>query len=82
MSQSLGSSRRELDTEESTLISVEQVAEMLSISVRTVWRLVSTHRIAPPLRIGRLVRWRLVDVVDWIKNGCPAMNGDLNRKER
>jgi len=53
------------------LISVTEVATMLSISPRTVWRLLSTGKIIRPIRLGGAVRWRYDDVVRWIEDGCP-----------
>jgi excisionase family DNA binding protein len=60
-------------TEKTTplLISVAEVARMLSISPRTVWRLLSTGKIIRPIRLGGAVRWRYDDVVRWIEDGCP-----------
>jgi predicted DNA-binding transcriptional regulator AlpA len=40
------------------LISVEEVAQMLGCSVRSVWRMRDLGRIPPPIKVGgrRLVR--------------------------
>ena len=48
-------------TETSTppeLATVGQVAEMLQLSERTVWRMTSTGDLPRPLRFGRAARWR------------------------
>lgn len=55
------------------LISADQVAEMLSVSTRTVWRLQSTGRMVQPIRIGGSVRWRLDEIRQWIDLGCPVV---------
>jgi excisionase family DNA binding protein len=55
------------------LIAADEVAAMLDVSTRTVWRLLSTGRMVQPLRIGGSVRWRLDEVREWIKNGCPVV---------
>ncbi|MCC6682854.1 MAG: helix-turn-helix domain-containing protein [Phycisphaeraceae bacterium] len=39
------------------LVNVAQVAELLGLSERTVWRLVSTGEIPGPIRLGRSCRW-------------------------
>ena len=57
----------------SRLISAEEVAEMLSISTRTVWRLLSTGKMVQPIRIGGSVRWSLEQVRQWIDDGCPVV---------
>ncbi len=50
------------------MLSAQQVAERLSISVRTVWRLVESGRFPQPVRYNRkLVRWKAVDVMRYIE---------------
>jgi excisionase family DNA binding protein len=39
------------------LLKVDQVALMLGLSERTVWRLVETGEIPRPIKLGRSVRW-------------------------
>ncbi|QEG37724.1 helix-turn-helix transcriptional regulator [Bythopirellula goksoeyrii] len=55
------------------LIAAEELAEMLDVSTRTVWRLLSTGQLVQPLRIGGSVRWRIDEVQEWINNGCPVV---------
>jgi excisionase family DNA binding protein len=54
-----------------TLITAAELARLMQISQRTVWRLVSADRIIPPIRIGGNTRWRLDEVERWIVDGCP-----------
>lgn len=56
---------------EPLLISVRDVATMLGISVRSVWRLQNTGQIVAPIRVGGAVRWRRDEVRRWIDEGCP-----------
>ena len=62
-----------MDTRESTavLIPVEEVASMLGVSERTLWRLLSAGKVPEPLRIGRSTRWRSAEIREWIERGCP-----------
>ena len=60
---------------ELVLISAEELSKMLSISKRTVWRLLSAGKIVRPIRLGGSVRWRLDDVRSWIESGCPSNDG-------
>ena len=53
------------------LINAEELARMMNISERTLWRLLSGGRLPQPVRIGRSTRWRLAEVVEWIERGCP-----------
>ena len=48
------------------LLRVEQVADVLGISKRTVWRLVSAKQLPQPLAIGRCKRWKHGDVEQFI----------------
>ena len=54
------------------LINAEEVARLMDVSERTLWRLLSAGKVPPPVRIGRSTRWRLADVREWIEQGCPA----------
>ncbi len=53
------------------LISVESVAELLDISPRSVWRRLSSGEMIEPIKIGKNVRWRRQEVIDWVEAGCP-----------
>ena len=59
--------------EEIRLIDAEELARMLDVSTRTIWRLLSTGKMVQPIRIGGSVRWRLDEVRVWINNGCPVV---------
>ncbi len=54
------------------LISADEVAGMLDISTRTLWRLVSTRKIVAPVKFGGSTRWRRADVEAWVASGCPT----------
>lgn len=53
------------------LVGVEQVATLLSVSRRTVWRLVSEGKLIAPIHIGRAARWQYGQLKRWIEQGCP-----------
>ena len=45
------------------VVSVREVAELLGVNPRTVWRMAQTGEIPAPIRLGeRIVRWRLSDL--------------------
>jgi excisionase family DNA binding protein len=52
------------------LITAADVARLLQVSTRTLWRLRSTGRLPQDVRLGGTVRWRLDEVRKWIANGC------------
>lgn len=54
----------------SPLVTAEQLAEILQVSTRTVWRMRSAGQLPKPVRIGGNVRWRAQDLEVWIAGGC------------
>lgn len=54
------------------LISVDELASMLGVSTRTLWRLLSAGKLIKPIKVGGSTRWRRSDVQQWIAQGCPA----------
>lgn len=54
------------------LISAVELAELLQISTRTLWRLRSAGKLIKPIKLGGSTRWRLDEVQTWVANGCPA----------
>jgi excisionase family DNA binding protein len=50
------------------LLTSQQVADRLSISVRTLWRLVARGIFPQPIRYNRkLVRWKAADIDHYIE---------------
>ena len=60
------------DTEQ-LLISAPEVAKILGISARSVWRLHSAGKLISPIRLGGAVRWRRDEILRWIAEGCPLV---------
>lgn len=65
-------------------LKVEELAAMLRLSKRSVWRLRSAGALPEPYRIGGLVRWRRADIDAWIAGGCvpPPKRGRLREDRR
>lgn len=55
----------------SLLIDAKTFAHLLSISSRTLSRLIDLKAVPMPVHLGRLVRWRLAEVLEWIEADCP-----------
>ena len=53
------------------LITAEELAAKLSISKRTIYRLLSAGAIIKPIRFRGIVRWRTAEIEEWIAAGCP-----------
>jgi excisionase family DNA binding protein len=64
-------SRKADDSFPKLLVSAEELATILDVSQRTIWRLLSARKIPNPVRFGGTVRWRLAQVSEWIEQGCP-----------
>jgi predicted DNA-binding transcriptional regulator AlpA len=59
---------------EPLFVTATELAHLMRISTRTLWRLLSAHKIPEPIRLGGAVRWRIDVIQDWIDQGCPAQN--------
>lgn len=55
------------------LLKVDEVAERLSVSRRTVYRFRDSGFMPPAIKLGGAVRWRERDIQEWIADGCPNM---------
>lgn len=76
----IGSEGRAGPPAEPLLATASQVAKLLQISTRTLWRLLSGGKVPEPLRIGGAVRWRLDEMKHWIAVGCPEPSESSKRK--
>lgn len=56
------------------LLNARQVAKVLKISVRTLWRLVASFQAPQPVRLGRNTRWLKSAVIAWMRRGCPPLD--------
>lgn len=61
-----------LETDEALLITADELAVKLSMSTRTLWRLLSAGKLPEPVRLGGSTRWRVDEVRQWINDGCPT----------
>jgi len=69
--------------QEPLLITAAELAHLLHVSLRTLWRLRSAHQVPKPVRLGGTVGWRLDEVRNWIDGGCPPpATGDNGRTRR
>jgi predicted DNA-binding transcriptional regulator AlpA len=50
------------------LIDVTVAAKMLTVSTRTIWRLVEIGQLPRPLHIGRCARWEVLDLLAFIES--------------
>ncbi len=57
------------------MLTVQDVADLLKCSRRTVSRLADSGQMPRPVKIGSLARWNREVVERWIAQGCPAQKG-------
>ena len=60
------------------MMTADELAETLCISKRQVWRLKAKGDIPKPVNIGRSVRWRRSDILEWIAGGCQSSSSLIN----
>jgi len=55
------------------LLSAKELAKVLSLSKRQIFRLNSCHKIPAPIRIGGSIRWVEQEISAWINSNpsCP-----------
>jgi excisionase family DNA binding protein len=54
------------------LIRAEEVARLVGVSTRTLWRLVNAGEFPRPIHVGRNTRWRAADVEGWVSRRRPT----------
>lgn len=65
---------------EPELIDIPWLAHMLSLSAKTVRRMVNAGEIPKTIRLGRQIRWRRSDMFSWIADGCPKVSHGQKRR--
>ena len=55
------------------LLSAMQLAKMLAVSPRTVFRLRASRKIPAPVMVGGSPRWEQGTIEKWIRMGCPDL---------
>ena len=73
--------RRSVDKNPNTgklpeLLTIRELAKVLKLSPRSIWRLVKNHQLPAPVRIGGSIRWRADDISLWIAKGCCEQGND------
>jgi excisionase family DNA binding protein len=53
------------------LLNQTELAGLLKISKRHLYRLLAERKLPEPLRIGCCARWRFETIERWIEAGCP-----------
>lgn len=65
-------------------INVQELAKLLGVNPRTIWRLAQRGDIPAPIRLGdRIVRWRLSDIREYLdsKTASPRAPRESSLRE-
>jgi predicted DNA-binding transcriptional regulator AlpA len=68
--------------EERELLTVADVARMLAIGERSVWRKAQDGRLPPPIKVGGSTRWAKTSIRDWIEHLANNADNRLPRRLR
>ncbi len=61
-------------------LGAQAVARLLSVSTRTVSRLVSAEKLPAPVRIDKCVRWQRNALETWVARSCLPVGKSDDRK--
>jgi excisionase family DNA binding protein len=64
--------KEEATAQKAALMTGGEVAELLRVSTRMIYRLKDSGRMPQPIKLGGSVRWRRAELVEWIEDGCPV----------
>jgi excisionase family DNA binding protein len=61
------------------MMTADEIAQSLQLSVRTIWRLKAKGDLPKAVKVGRAVRWKRSDILEWIEQGCPASSALIDK---
>lgn len=70
-----------MSTKQATLVNANDLAGMLSISVRHVWRMKASGKLPKTVKVGGCVRWLLKDIELFLELGCPSQKKFTEMKQ-
>jgi predicted DNA-binding transcriptional regulator AlpA len=68
-----------LETIEPELLTTAQTAKLLGIGERSLWRHSRDGTAPASVSIGRAVRYRRSEILEWVAAGCPRINRGLGK---
>ena len=54
------------------MLDAKELAGVLKLGVRTIWRMNDAGKLPEPVRLGSSVRWREDAIQEWLDSGCPS----------
>ena len=64
------------------LVSAKQLSEMLSTSVRSIWRYRSSRSLPKPVKISGAIRWKLSDIELFLDCDCDMERFKVQKEAR
>ncbi len=64
------------------LLNVKSLAAMLSVSVRSIWKMDASGKLPEAIRFAGNVRWRKDEIMAWIDSGAPTRERWMAMKTR
>ena len=71
----MSSSKLKRAADEPLLLTVDQVAHLIQLGTRTVWRLSSSGVLPRPIAIGGSRRWERRAILEWIRERVAEKGG-------
>ena len=68
--------------DELAMLTVGQVAEVLQLSQRTVWRMATIGQLPPGIHVGRSVRWPKARIEQWIQEKAIEADRVQSRRKK
>lgn len=64
-----------MDNDKAELLDAKAVGQILRVTRRHVYRLMNKKQIPQPLRVGGVLRWRRIELQEWLSAGAPRPTG-------
>jgi len=61
-----------------SLLTVPQVARLIGLAPRTLWRMIPEGRTPETVRVGRHVLFKALEVTQWVEAGCHGRRSSAN----
>ncbi len=58
------------------LLTAREVAHVLRISERSVWRLCAEKKLPAPLHVGGAARWKKMDIEEWFQSATQKRDSE------
>lgn len=57
------------------LLDIGGMAKFLGMSAKALQQMAWTGRVPVPVRLGGVMRWNIIRLLEWVESGCPRLKG-------